>query len=350
MDWSKKPNTKGPGSIEDLLQELLNNPKGTTIAILVILTLFALTTMIYKVEPQEDAVITRFGQYVRTSPPGLHFKLPFGIEVAHKVRTRAVHQESFGFFGEGAGFARGGRFSPASMNEESLMFTGDLNIATVRWVVLYRINDPRSFLFNVREPAKNIRDVSQAVMRRVIGDRTFLNVRTLGGAAIQEEARQLTQEILDNYKLGVTIERVELQEADPPEPVRQAFDDVNVAKQEQEQVINRAIAAQNRVIPEARGKAAEQISVAQGYALALVNRAQGDATRFKSILEQYRTAPASTRRRLYLETMEEVLGRMDSLTIVDPDVRGVLPVFGETAGTVTKRAPGAETTRERVER
>jgi len=331
MNWNKQGNGAGrpPKSFEDFLQDIINDPRNLIIGLIVLVIIFAGSTMIYKVEPEEEAIVTRFGKYVRTASPGLQVKMPFSIEHAYKIRTRAILQESFGFHAQDRQNRRSASYFPINLGEESLMLTGDLNIADVQWVVLYRIANPKQYLFNVREPEKNIRDISQAVMRRVVGDRTVNDVLTVGRVQIAEEAKRLTQEIFVEYELGLVVESVELQNVNPPEPVRPSFNDVNVARQEQEQAINRARAAQNKVIPEARGKAEEQISISEGYALAIVNRARGDAEKFKSILAEYSAAPEVTRKRLYLETIEELLTRFESLTIVDPSVKGVLPVFGD---------------------
>jgi modulator of FtsH protease HflK len=280
----------------------------------------------YTVEPSEEAVILRFGRYVSTEPPGLHFKLPFGVDRAVKVRTKVILQEEFGFRSTGAS---GGRtdYSEKGVKEESMTLTGDLNVADVEWIVQYQIADPKKFLFHTREGLKNLRDVSQSVLRRVVGDRLVNEVLTTGRAEIAEEAQRLTQELLDRYDLGLRIVTVKLQDVNPPEPVRPAFNEVNAAKQEQEQAINQAEREYNKVIPEARGKAEQTVRDAQGYASAVVQRAQGDAARFRDILSAYRSSPSVTRTRLYIETMEELYGRFKSVTVVDKGVEGLLPVF-----------------------
>jgi membrane protease subunit HflK len=200
-------------------------------------------------------------------------------------------------------------------------------VANVEWIMQYQISDPKKYLFNTREVTKNMRDVSQSVLRRVVGDRAVTDVLTVGRVEIAEEAHRLTQEVLDRYDIGIRIVTVKLQDVNPPENVRPAFNDVNSAKQEQEQAINNAEQEYNRVIPEARGKAEQSIRDAEGYATAAVNRAEGEAKRFRSILQAYQSAPTVTRTRLYLETMEELYSRFKSLTIVDKGVQGLLPVF-----------------------
>lgn len=310
-----------------------------SIAVIVVIALAAMTS-VYTVEPSEEAVILRFGRYISTQPPGLHFKIPFGIDRAIKVRTKVILQEEFGFRTKGNVGSRSD-YSSDSFTEESLTLTGDLNVANVEWIVQYQISDPKKYLFNTREVTTNLRDVSQSVLRRVVGDRVVTDVLTVGRVEIGEEAQRLTQEVLDRYDIGIRIVTVKLQDVNPPGKVRPAFNDVNAAKQEQEQAINHAESEYNRVIPEARGKAEQSIRDAEGYAMAVVNRAEGDAARFRSVLSAYQMAPTITRTRLYLETMEELYARFKSLTIVDKGVQGLLPVFSskENAGTATKGTP-----------
>ena len=288
----------------------------------------ASATAIYTVEPSEEAVVLRLGRYVSTEPPGLHFRLPFGVDRVVKVKTKVILQEEFGFRSEGS---EGSRTSYASeeFKSESLTLTGDLNVANVEWIVQYQISDPKKYLFNAREVLKNLRDISQSVLRRVVGDRIVSQVLTTGRVEIAEEAQRLTQEVLDRYDIGVRIVTIKLQDVNPPESVRPAFNEVNAAKQEQEKAINQAEKEYNTVIPEAIGKAEQTIRNAQGYATAAVNRAEGDAARFRVVLKAYQAAPTVTRSRLYLETMEEIYARVQGLTVVDKGVSGLLPVFSQ---------------------
>jgi modulator of FtsH protease HflK len=326
--------------LDKITKSFGNGPDPRKILTLVIggaaLGLAALTSF-YTVSTSEDAVILRFGKYVKTTPPGLHFKLPFGIDEAKIVRTKVILQEEFGFRTKGMVGSRSD-FTTQGFREESLTLTGDLNVANVEWIVQYQISDPKKYLFNTREVTTNLRDVSQSVLRRVVGDRVVTEVLTVGRAEIGEEAHRLTQEILDRYDIGIRIVTVKLQDVNPPEKVRPAFNDVNAAKQEQEQAINHAEREYNRVIPESRGKAEQTIRDAQGYATAVVNRAEGDANRFRSVLAAYQTSPTVTRTRLYIETMEELYSRFKSLTIVDKGVQGLLPVFqSKTAETAAPK-------------
>jgi modulator of FtsH protease HflK len=321
----------------DELQELINQAKqflnrfklgGAKWAPIagVVLVVVAALTMFYTVQPSEEAVVLRLGKYHATNPPGLHFKLPFGFDKVIKVKTKLVHQDEFGFRSSGDRGQRT-RYSSKYYKNESLMLTGDLNVADVEWIVQYQISDPRKLLFNVRDVNENIRDVSQSIMRRVVGDRTVNSVLTVGRVEVAEEAKKLIQEVLDYYDMGVRIVTVKLQDVNPPEPVKPSFNEVNEAKQEQEKVINNAEKFYNNVIPEARGKAQQKIADAEGYAAELLNHAKGDAENFLAKLNAYKRAPKITRTRLYLETIEELYQRLSEMTLVDSGVKGILPVF-----------------------
>lgn len=287
-------------------------------------------TSFYTVQPSEEAVIVRLGKYLETNTPGLHFKLPFGIDSAVKVRTKLVLQEEFGFRSTEANDNT--TYQKDNFAKESLMLTGDLNVADVEWIVQYQISDPRKYLFAAQDPGRNIRDVSEAIMRRVVGDRTVNETLTTGRVEIASEAQRLTQEVLDKYDLGIRVVTIKLQDVNPPDLVKPSFNEVNAAKQEQEKAINMAEEEYNKVIPEARGKAEETISQAEGYAAAVVNRAKGDTERFTLTLQEYRRAPDITRKRIYLETMEELFLRFEKVTIVDDKLKGLLPIFGGLGG------------------
>ena len=208
------------------------------------------------------------------------------------------------------------------------MLTGDLNVADVEWITQFQIAEPKKFLFHVRDPIQNIRDISEAMMRRVVGDMLVTDVLTIGRTQIANDALVLTQEILDQYNMGVKVVSIKLQDVNPPAPVMASFNEVNEAKQEQEQTINQAERFYNENVPKARGSAEQQIAEAEGYAEAVLNNAKGDANRFRSLLVSYRKAPQITRDRLYIETLEKVMKRLDGITVVDPEIKGLLPVFG----------------------
>ena len=313
--------------LEKLKEDLRKAAKFFWPLVLGLIVIVGGKTSFYTVEPDEEAVIIRFGKYLGTYPPGLHFKIPFGMDRVIHVKTKRVLQEEFGFRTSNLR-SRRTTYSDSDFTTESLMLTGDLNVADVEWVVQYQIADPFKYIFQTSEPQQNIRDVSESIMRRVVGDRLVTEVLTTGRVEIAEKAKLLTQQVLDKYDMGIKVVTVKLQDVNPPELVKKSFNEVNEAKQEQEKVINQAEESYNRVIPEARGKAKQRISEAQGHANALVNQAKGDAEKFLSILKEYKRAPKITKQRFYLETMEEIFQRMENITIVDSKVRGLLPVFG----------------------
>lgn len=311
------------------MKEALERYKKFLIPVVALIVLiFVFNTSYYTVQPDEEAVVTRFGQYIGTNQPGLHLKIPLGIDEVIKVKTKIVHQAEFGFRTTSLS-SRRTSYNTGNMDEESLMLTGDLNVAEVQWVVQYQISDPFKFLFKTSEPITNIRDVSESIMRRVVGDRMVTEVLTTGRVEISLDAKEFMQEIINKYDLGVTIKSIKLQDVNPPKVVQPSFNEVNAAKQEQEKMINQAEEAYNKVIPESRGKADKLISEAEGYAEAVINRAHGDADRFLELYKEYIKAPAITEKRLFLETMEEIFTRMKNITIVDPKVKGLLPIFGK---------------------
>lgn len=302
---------------------------GSPFKLLIPFVLFALMITLYKsyytVEPDEQAVVIRLGKYLSTNPPGLHFKIPF-IDEKIIIQTTKIHQEEFGFRTDNTN-SRRTKYSSRGFDDESLMLTGDLNVADVEWVVQYKIADPFKFIFQISSPIQTIRDVSESIMRRVVGDQLVNDVLTTGRAKIASEAKGLMQEVIDKYDIGVLIVAVKLQDVNPPEVVKDSFNEVNKAKQEQEQMINQAEKAYNKVIPEARGKSDQLISNAEGYAEALINRAEGDAEKFDEVYKSYVKAPNITKRRIYLETMEILFKKFKKLTIVDGKIKGLLPVF-----------------------
>lgn len=301
-------------------------PKFFGYGMLAIFLLTLVFTSVYTVDVSEEGVVTRFEKYHSTTPSGLHFKLPFFIDRVTKVPSKILLQEEFGF--RSLGHRKGeAEYEKRGFGEESLMLTGDLNVADVEWILQYRISDPWKFLFHARNVDKNIRDVSMSIMRRVVGDRLVGDVLTVGRVEIADEAKKLTQEVLDKYDMGITVVAVVLQDVTPPEAVKTAFNDVNAAKQEQEKSVNVAEREYNNIIPEAKGKAEQVIADAEAFAVALVNRSKGDASKFDSMLVEFRRAPEVTRKRLYIEAMEEIFLNIDKLVIVDSKVRGVLPLY-----------------------
>ncbi len=297
-------------------------------------TLLGFLTAFFTIDISEEGVVTRFGAYHRTESPGFHFKMPFGIERVYKVQSKRILQEEFGFRTVDTSNQRS-QFEKSAFMHESLMLSGDLNVADVEWILQYRIADPWKYLFHAKDVQRNIRDVSLSIMRRVVGDRLVGEVLTTGRIEIADQATVLTQEVLDVYDMGIRVERIILQGANPPESVKPAFNEVNAAKQEQEQTINNAEREYNRLIPEATGQAERVLADAEAFAIDATNSAEGDAKRFSSIYAAYSKSPELMRRRLYVETMEEVFQRLERITIVDPSVKGILPVFDAGKGAVT---------------
>lgn len=293
--------------------------------ILGLVIIVAVFSAIHTVGPEEEGVVIQMGKYNRTVPPGLNFTLPFGIEKMHKIPVQRQLKQEFGFR----------TTSPNQRSEyvkegylgESTMLTGDLNLTDVEWVVQYRINDSYKYLFKVRNADKTLRDMSEAAMRKIVGDRTVNEVLTVGRQEIASSVEQLLQELCDEYENGIRIDQVVLQDVNPPDPVKPSFNAVNEAQQERETLINQAEADYNRVIPRARGEALETIELAEAYALNRVNRAKGEAERFNSLFEAYRKAPEVTKQRIYLETMEKVLPKLDNKVIVDEEGNNVLPLL-----------------------
>ncbi len=287
--------------------------------------LVSLTTSFYTVEADEIAVVLMFGKVVRQAEPGLHFKLPFGIEEAVGVPVRKVFKEEFGFRTLKAGVRT--QYDTRDYAEESLLLTGDLSIADVEWVVQYKIKDPQKFLFFVRNPQRALRDLSESVMSQVIGDHTVTEVLTIGRIEIAGKVEQHLQTLLDLYETGLDVTTVTLQDVNPPEKVKSAFNAVNEAKQEKERLINEAWRDYNQSVPKSKGLAQQQISEAQGYALKRVNQAQGDADKFNAIRTEYEKAKEVTRQRLYLEAMQEVLPKVKEIYIIDDKANTPIPIL-----------------------
>lgn len=290
-----------------------------------ILVLYTIFTSYYTVQADEVGVVKRFGAYVRSTDPGLHFMLPLGIETVQKVKTGKVHKLEFGYRTIEAG--RRTRYSPKDFPQESLMLTGDLNIANVEWIVQYKIRDPKAWLFHIRDPEDTITDAAEATMRLIVGDGSVTEVLTERRQQIEDEAGRRMQDTLDGYDAGVQILTVKLQNVDPPEPVQPSFNEVNQARQEKETTINEARAAYNKAIPAARGAARKTIQSAEGYAAKRVNEARGDVALFEALLAEYEKARAITRARLYLETMAELLPKIQKVFIVEPETGGLLKIL-----------------------
>lgn len=293
--------------------------------LIVLVTLIVIFTSVRTIGPEEEGVVVQLGRYNRTLPPGLNFILPLGIEVMHKIPVQRQLKQEFGFRTTHADTRT--RYSTATFADESLMLTGDLNLADVEWVVQYRIVDSYKYLFRVRDAEDALRDMSEAAMRKIVGDRTVNEVLTVGRQEVASTVEVLLQRMCDEYENGIRIDQVVLQDVNPPEPVKPSFNAVNQAQQERETLINQAQSEYNRVIPRARGEASETIELANAYALNRVNRAQGEAERFNSVYVEFIRAPEVTRRRLYLETMERIIPKIGNKIIVDEKGTNVLPLL-----------------------
>jgi membrane protease subunit HflK len=281
-------------------------------------------TSFYTVPADSVGIVQRFGKFLRTDEPGLRFKIPFGMDTVAKVTTRRQLKLEFGFSTPGAS----NPFQTSQEPEmEKAMVTGDLNEALVEWIVQYRINDPKRFLFDVRDPEETLRATSEAVMREIVGDRTVDEVITIGRQDIEVESRAALQKVAEQYQLGMSIDLVQLKNVNPPKQVQASFDEVNQAQQEKQRSINLANGEYNKVVPRASGDAARLIAEAQGYAQKRVNEAEGDAALFTAVFTQYQKAPEVTRQRIYLETLGEVLPKMGRKVIVDERGQQVLPLL-----------------------
>jgi membrane protease subunit HflK len=302
---------------------------GLRYVLLVLLALWLVFTSFYTIDPEEVGIELRFGKYTQTTQPGLNFKLPLGIESVIKVPVQRQLKEEFGFRTQRAGVRSEFSRSREALDESNLL-TGDLNSAVVEWVVQYRIVEPYKFLFRVRNVQDTMRDMSEAVMREVVGDRTVNEVLTVGRQEVADLVEQELQVLCDQYDTGIKIDQVVLQDVNPPDRVKPSFNEVNEAQQEREKLINQAQSEYNKVIPRARGRALQAIQAAEGYKLNRVNRAKGEAARFTALYDEYRKAPEVTRKRIYLETMSEILPKIGNKIIIDDSAKGVVPLLNLT--------------------
>lgn len=316
--------------------------EGKTIRWVVVgILVFALgSSSFFTVNPEEVGVILRFGQYTRTANPGMNFKLPFGIEEVTKVPVERQMKLEFGFRTEQQRDKT--KYSTRAYQQESLMLTGDLNASEVEWIVQYRIADPYKFLFKVRNTTLTFRDMNEALMREVVGDRSVNEVLTIGRVEIAATVSGKLQELCDQYETGIKVDQVVLQDVNPPDSVKPAFNEVNEAQQEREKLINQARSEYNQIIPKARGTAARTIEEAKGYAIERVNQARGEATKFNAIFREYSKAPEVTRQRIYLETMGEVLPKVGRKLVTDEKANGILPLFQFSKDEMKKEEPKKE--------
>lgn len=319
-DWWESANRGGgDGSV---------NPLSILVLPVLGLIVWALLTMSYTVQPEGQAVVKRFGRVVAIKPPGLHFKLPWGIDQQTFVPTARVLKHEFGFRAAGErGPTRTSYSKSPEQQDESLMLTGDLKVVDVEWVVQYRVDNPDKYLHQVRDIDKTIRDTSEAVMRRIVGNSLGSDVLTVKRVQIATSAKAELQAILDSFDMGITIGTVELQDVTPPDPVKPAFNEVNQAEQEKERMINEAEKRRNQMVPRAKGEARQVLETAEGYRAQRVNRATGEAARFTAIFEEYCNAPEVTRRRMLLEMFDDVFPNLGRVVVVEGGSVGPIPLL-----------------------
>lgn len=315
---------------EDIIykgKKILKGPsfKAALSIIILFLIITVIPTLFYTVGPNEVGVVRRFGKFVRVTSPGLHFKLPFKLEKVNKVPVDRIDTEEFGYRTLVPGVKS--IYSPKNYDDESLMLTGDLNILEVKWIVQFKRNDPVKYLFNIRDQRKTLRDISESVIREIIGDYSFDEILTEKRLEINTLAQKKMQSLLDLYGSGVKIVTVKLQNVNPPKPVQPAFNEVNQAKQEREKMINEAWQIYNRQIPKAKGQAKKIVSEAKGYANETVNRAEGDAVRFTEVLSAYEKAKDVTLERMYIDKMKDIFKKAGRVYIIDPKENSLLPLL-----------------------
>ncbi len=305
----------------------LIRPSGIITIIIIILAISLVASSAFVVDESEQAVITRFGAYNKTLGPGLHIKMPFGIDKKYIVDgNKVVKTEQFGFRTSSSGVTN---LYQNGITSESTMLTGDLNIVDVEWIIQYRITDPKAWLFSVEERTNTIRDISRSAINTLVGDRAILEIMGNERTNIENLAVDSMNEQFKKLNMGINVVAVRLQNIVPPAGVQEAFEDVNKAIQDMNRFINEGKESYNSEIPKAQGEADREIQVAEGYASERVNKAKGDVARFNSVYEEYRKAPAVTRERLYLETMEQVFNQQakdKKPTLIDDSLENILPI------------------------
>ena len=312
-----QPPNLSPGMIRNLV-----------IVFLVVITLFK---SVQQIEAEEVGVVLRLGKYHTDLSPGLNFIMPFVDEV-YKVPVLRQLKQEFGFRTVAAGVRSQFRTSGRGLKAESLMLTGDLNAAQVEFIVQYSIKNANDYLFKVKNVENTFRYINEAVMREVVGDRSVNEVITTGKEEIELEAKILVQQLCDSYETGIHVEQLILQDVNPPDPVKPAYNEVNEAEQEKDKLINQAQSEYNKVIPKARGLAKRLVEEAKGYYQERINNAEGDASRFTSLYNEYKKAREVTRQRIYLETMAEIMNKVGKKMILDDQIKGFYPVLNFDKG------------------
>ncbi len=309
---------------EEWKRNLAQYKKKILNGILILLLIVILANTFYVVQAENIGVVLRFGKYNKSTEPGLHIKIPL-IDKVYQVAVERQLKEEFGF--RTIKISGETQYSGRSYDAESVMLTGDLNVVVLEWIIQYRIENPYHYLFKVRNPQMTLRDMSEAVMREVAGDRTLNEILTVGRQEITQTVQDKLQELCNEYQNGIRIRQIVLQNVDPPNAVKASFNEVNQAQQDREKLINQARSEYNRIIPRARGEAQQTIQKAEGYASARVNGARGDVARFNAVFEEYRKAPQITRQRIYLETMNRVLPQLEKKRVIDKASGGILPLI-----------------------
>ena len=309
------------------------NPSTILVGVIILLVVWIVPSVFYTVAQDEEGVVTRFGEYVRTAPPGFHFKLPSPLEHVQTPTVRKVRAATVGFRQRGN--------QEQDVPNESLMLTGDENIVDIDLVVQYHIIDAKNYLFNVRNQGQAVHDVAETALRGIIGNRPIDDVLTIGKAEIQIQVKEAMQQLLDKYASGVQILNTQLKNVSPPQAVDFAFKDVQSAKEDKDRLINEAKGYSNSVIPEARGKAAQIIAAAEAYREQVINRAEGDAHRFLAQYKEYKKAPRVTKQRIYLDTMEEIYPGMKKV-ITSGNKSGVLPILPLNKGLADALSSGSK--------
>jgi modulator of FtsH protease HflK len=330
QDWGSGPSNddleKKVIEIRDYLKNKFNPQKGVVpILVIVVLIVIGAYTSMYEVDTEETGVVLRFGKFSSFSDPGLHFKLPLGIDRVYLVPTGRVLKEEFGFRTVTPDVRS--TFTKRGLEEESLTLTGDLNVSDVEWIVQFQVADPFKFMFRINDPVGTIRDIAEAMVRKVIGNANVTEVLTTERALLANEIQEDLQSTLNEYDIGVRIVTVKFQDVTPPDPVKAAYNEVNEAEQQRESLIFQAREQFNREVPRARGEAKKVLQEAEGYAVERVNKARGETNRFLALLTEYRKAPSVTRSRIYLETLEEVLPRLEEIYVMDDKTGGLLPLL-----------------------
>ena len=321
---------RGPGKEGHRNQDYLKNKFGPQksilpIVIVIFLVIFGAYSSMYEVDTEETGVVLRFGEFSKFVDPGLHFKVPFGVDKIYLVPTGRVLKEEFGFRTVTPDVRT--TYTKKGLEDESLTLTGDLNVSDVEWIVQFQVSDPYKFIFRIKDPVETIRDIAEAMVRRSIGNANVTEVLTTERANLANDIQRNLQATLNQYDIGVRIVTVKFQDVTPPDPVKAAYNEVNESEQQKESLIFQAREQYNREVPRARGEAKKVLQEAEGYAVERVNKARGETNRFLALLTEYRKAPSVTRSRIYLETLEEVLPRLDEIYVMDDKSGGLLPLL-----------------------